>query len=268
MIKRARAATEPALHHITAIAHEAAKTRTRHLILLSGVPGAGKTLVGLQLVHAGWLDDLAVARNGVIPTAPGVYLSGNGPLVEVLQDALRSEGAGGQTFVQGIKPYVRQHTRTGRPVPPEHLIVFDEAQRAHDAQRVAQVHGGEIEKSEPDHLIEFCERIPEWSVLVALIGTGQAIHVGEEGGIPLWVDGFRHATSSNWTIHGSPQHSELFVNCGLRYKASSSLSLDTEIRYHLTPKLHEYVDSLLDAGDVSHARHWQTSCMPATIDYF
>ena len=58
MIKRARAATDPALQYISDIAREAARTRTRHLVLLSGVPGSGKTLVGLQLVHAHWLDDL------------------------------------------------------------------------------------------------------------------------------------------------------------------------------------------------------------------
>jgi hypothetical protein len=87
MIKRARAATDPALQYITAVAHEAARTQTRHLVLLSGVPGSGKTLVGLQLVHAGWIDDLAVDRGSGRPSAPAVYLSGNGPLVEVLQHA-------------------------------------------------------------------------------------------------------------------------------------------------------------------------------------
>ncbi len=78
-IHRARAATEPALAEITKIIHEAARTRTRHLILLTGVPGAGKTLVGLQVVHAHFLDDLAVPRKNGKPTAPAVFLSGNGP---------------------------------------------------------------------------------------------------------------------------------------------------------------------------------------------
>jgi len=72
LIKRARAATEPALAAISAIAHDAAQTQTRRLVLLSGVPGSGKTLVGLQLVHAGWLDDLAVDRGRGKPSAPAV----------------------------------------------------------------------------------------------------------------------------------------------------------------------------------------------------
>ena len=140
MIKRARAATDPALQYISDIAREAARTKSRHLVLLSGVPGSGKTLVGLQLVHAHWIDDLSVPRANGKPSTPAVYLSGNGPLVQVLQDALKDGGGGGKTFVQAIKNYVEHHSRPGRPVPPEHLIVFDEAQRAHDADRVAHVH--------------------------------------------------------------------------------------------------------------------------------
>jgi hypothetical protein len=249
-IKRARAATEPALTYIAEIACSAARTKDRHLILLSGVPGAGKTLVGLQLVHAGWLDALAVPRSGGKPTTPAVYLSGNGPLVEVLQDALSAEGANGKTFVQAIKPYVKHHSRPGRPIPPEHLIVYDEAQRAHDAERVAYVHSSPVHKSEPEHLIEFCERVPDWSVIVALMGTGQAIHAGEEGGIPLWATALASAAKRHdWTVHGPPENAGHFAKLSLPYRKSSTLSLDTEIRYHLTPKLHDFVDALLNEGN-------------------
>ncbi len=68
----------PALDEITRIVHVAAATKSRHLILVTGVPGAGKTLVGLQTVHAKYLDDLAVERSDGKPTAPAVFLSGNG----------------------------------------------------------------------------------------------------------------------------------------------------------------------------------------------
>lgn len=247
MIKRARAATDPALQYISAIAREAARTRTRHLVLMSGVPGSGKTLVGLQLVHAHWLDEIAVPRANGRRTAPAVYLSGNGPLVQVLQHALQDAGGGGRTFVQGIKDYVRQHTRPGRPVPPEHLIVFDEAQRAFDAERVAYVQKTAVDLSEPDHLIEFCERIPEWCVLVALIGSGQAIHVGEEGGVPLWYDALRRSPrAAEWTVHGAPAFAEIFRELGGATRWHPVLNLDTEIRFHLTPRVHQFVGGLLD----------------------
>jgi len=255
MIKRARAATDPALQYISAIAREAAQARTRHLVLLSGVPGSGKTLVGLQLVHAHWLDNLAVPRANGRLASPAVYLSGNGPLVQVLQDALKDAGGGGKTFVQAIKDYVKQHTRPGRPVPPEHLIVFDEAQRAHDAERVAHVHNAAVGMSEPEHLIEFCERIPGWCVLVALIGSGQAIHVGEEGGVPLWYDAVRRsARAADWTVHGAPAFTETFRELPGATRWHPVLSLDTEIRFHLTPRVHQFVAGLLDGQPADNLR--------------
>jgi hypothetical protein len=249
-IKRARASTDPALDCITKIAHDAARTGSRRLVLLSGVPGSGKTLVGLQLVHAGWVDDLAVARSGVKPTAPAVYLSGNAPLVAVLQDALRDAGGGGRTFVQGIKTYVEHHARR-RTVPSEHLIVFDEAQRAHDAERVAKVHKAPITKSEPAHLIDFCQRIPEWCVLVALIGDGQAIHQGEEGGIGLWADALRASVATSpWIVHGPQRLLDAFEGSSGSVVADEALNLDKEIRFHLTPRVHKFVEGLLSNSPI------------------
>ena len=85
-IHRAAVATEPTLDKCSEIIHKTARSKRRSLILISGVPGAGKTLVGLQLAHAKYLDDLSIARaDGTKPTAAAVFLSGNGPLVEVLQ---------------------------------------------------------------------------------------------------------------------------------------------------------------------------------------
>ena len=109
-IHRAHAATDPAVFKIKEIIHKAASERTRRLILLTGVPGAGKTLVGLSTVHAHYLDDLAVPRANGTPTAPAVFLSGNGPLVEVLQYELRGAGGGGKTFVRGVKEYVKRYS--------------------------------------------------------------------------------------------------------------------------------------------------------------
>jgi hypothetical protein len=246
-IERARADTEPALDYIANVSRYAASTKTRHLVLLTGVPGAGKTLVGLQLVHSGWLDEIAVAREKGKPTSPAVYLTGNGPLVDVLQDSLKTEGASGSVFVQAIKKYISSHIKRPGLVPPEHLVVFDEAQRAHDADHHAAVHKlSGTGKSEPENLLEICARIPDWSVIVALVGTGQAIHVGEEGGIPLWAEAIAaQESNAQWHVHGPVGTRSVFEGIASTLEESPLLSLDTEIRFHLAPRLHDFVEGIL-----------------------
>lgn len=243
---RARASTDPAVELITRVTHEAAKTKTRRLILLTGVPGSGKTLVGLRVVHAGFLDDLSVDRERGKPTAPAVFLSGNGPLVEVLQYELKRAGGNGRTFVRGVKNYVEAYTRRPDAVPPEHFLVFDEAQRAWDVDQVAEKHGAAGAKSEPEHFIEFAERIPEWCVVLGLIGSGQEIHKGEEGGIDQWRKAVENSGDPNsWTIHAPPQLTELFGGSKAQARFHPELNLTCEIRYHLTPKIHDLVDGIL-----------------------
>jgi hypothetical protein len=263
-IKRARAATEPAVACITDIARRAAARQTRHLVLLTGVPGSGKTLVGLQLVHAGFLDDLAVprARNSK-PPAPAVFLSGNHPLVLVLQDALKDAGGGGKVFVRDVKDYVRYYSRRSDSIPPEHLLVFDEAQRAWDADHVRRKNNARgasadaesadttaaAARSEPEHFVEFAERIPRWCVIVGLVGSGQEIHAGEEGGLVQWrraLEGCRDPDA--WTVHAPPGVAEVFSGSRVRADWAPALNLDTEIRFHLAPRLHEFVEILLGDG--------------------
>src|SRR5262249_33843320 len=105
---------------------------------------------GLRTVHAHCLDDLAVARADCKPTVPAGFLSGNGPLVEVLQHELRATGGSGKTFVRGVKDYVERYSGTRAVVPPEHVLVFDEAQRAVDADQVAAKHPGEHPSPSPN----------------------------------------------------------------------------------------------------------------------
>jgi len=248
MIKRARAATDPAVARITQIAHEAAATNTRRLVLLTGIPGSGKTLVGLRLVHAGFLDDLAIDRGRGMPSAPAVFLSGNGPLVEVLQDALKDAGGGGKVFVRGVKDYVKQYSRSPDSTPPEHLLIFDEAQRAWDADHVARKHKDQADdpRSEPEHFIDFAERIPRWCVVVGLIGTGQEIHAGEHGGLVQWrraVEGARDPSA--WTVHAPAELEEVFLGGDLATAWEPSLNLDTELRFHAAHHLHEWVERFL-----------------------
>ncbi len=89
--------------------------------------------------------------------------------------------------MRGVKDYVKTYSSRPGLVPPEHVLVFDEAQRAFDADMVAAKHaghaGGRTHRSEPEHFIEFAGRIPEWCVVIGLIGGGQEIHVKEEAGL-------------------------------------------------------------------------------------
>jgi hypothetical protein len=249
---RAAAVTDPAVAEIGRLVHEAARSRQRKLILVTGVPGAGKTLVGLRVVHADYLDDLAIARAEGKPTTPGVFLSGNGPLVQVLQYELRNSGGEGKTFVRGVKEYVKKYSGRRHLIPPEHVLIFDEAQRAWDKDAVAEHHDQPGAKSEPEHFIEFAERIPEWCVVIGLIGTGQEIHKGEEGGLVQWrraIEGC--AKPGGWTVHGAPQALEAFRGSSVSAVASTTLSLDVEIRFHLAKDLHGFVERLLESGEVA-----------------
>ena len=239
---RSVANTDNAVQAAQSIASVACATGTRRLVLLTGVPGAGKTLVGLRLAHMPGLDNLAQGDRGV----PAVFLSGNDPLVKVLQYVLRSAGGNGRTFVRPIREYVKRYAGRRGVIPPEHVIIFDEAQRAHDRERVADVHKIDLSNahSEPEYFVEFAERIPKWSVVVGLVGSGQEIHVGEEGGLGLWADALRRSDQKNeWVVHGPPQMRRFFE--GLPFQASVDLSLDETIRSHFASRLHEFIGRLV-----------------------
>lgn len=247
---RAKAATDPAVDCIQAIAHKAAATKSRHLVLITGVPGSGKTLVGLRVVHARYLDDLAPARKDGKPTVPALFLSGNMPLVNVLQYCLRQAGGGGRAFIRMVPTYLDSLILKPLKVPNENVLVFDEAQRAFSREKVADFHKDwpvDIAKSEPEHCIDICDRMPQWSVMVGLIGTGQEIHVGEEAGLKQWADALLGSEKRNeWTVHAPPGVAGTFSEAGLPVIQEPRLNLETEVRYHQVTELHSFVDSLLD----------------------
>lgn len=255
-IWRARANTDPAVDRIETIIRGAAAHGRRRLILLTGVPGAGKTLVGLRLAHAHYLDDLAVPRaDGRKPTAPAVFLSGNGPLVQVLQYQMKQAGGDGKTFVRDVKGYVQTYSRPGT-APAEHVLIFDEAQRAWDAEMVAAKGHTSSGKSEPEHFVQFAQRIPQWCAIVGLIGTGQEIHLGEEGGLALWRKAVEEShMPGEWEVHGPPQLAELFADSNVPFVASPALALDAEIRFHLAQDVHPFVDALLRGAPQAARQH-------------
>lgn len=258
-IHRAWAATEPAVAEISRIIHEAAATNGRRLVLLTGVPGSGKTLVGLTVAHSRFLDDLAVPREDGKPTAPAVFLSGNGPLVEVLQYELRESGGGGKAFVRNVRDYVKRYSGSRNLVPPEHVLIFDEAQRAFDAEQLQETHKRTANfspgKSEPEQFIEFAERIPGWCVVIGLVGEGQEIHIGEEAGLIQWRHAVEGSSSpGSWQVHCPPAASHLFKGCGVQTLESPALNLDTELRYHRVSDLHVFVESVLQNHDAVEVR--------------
>ena len=168
--------------------------------------------------------------------------------MEVLQYELKGTGGGGKAFVRGVKDYVKQYERSSDSVPPEHILVFDEAQRAYDAAMVAEKHklvpGDRSAKSEPEHFVDFACRVPGWCVIVGLIGGGQEINRGEEAGLIQWAEAIRRSRSpGDWTVYGPPPVTATFT--GVVFQRHSALSLDRSLRSHLASELHRFVADIL-----------------------
>lgn len=240
---RADARTRPTVDYILDTCERAAREHSRHLILVTGAPGSGKTLVGLRAAYAERLDRIAVERKGRKPTAPAVFLSGNQPLVTLLQFILKSSA-----FVRPMKAYLKNFVVDER-TPPHHVLVFDEAQRAFSAAMVAEKQQWDpsMAASEPELLLRLSARVPEWSVVVGLIGTGQEINRGEEEGIAPW----RHAVerrpdAAAWTVHVPPLLQEPFVGGAYRQRIETSLALNFSLRFHLVDQLHRLVGRIVD----------------------
>jgi len=207
------------------------RERSRHLALITGVPGAGKTLVGLQFVyqhHFGADPDV---------TNRAVFLSGNGPLVEVLQHALGRES---RVFVQPMRNFIKEYG-FGTGHPREHVLVFDEAQRAWDMDWVLKKHGHKA--SEPDLLIKAADRLPGWAMLVGLIGEGQEIHTGEEAGLTQWNEALLKSPEQ-WTVHTPPDLRRSFTVAG-PVEVNPLLSLTFSLRTHLASDVQEWLRYLL-----------------------
>ena len=213
---------------------DCAESGGRLLAFVTGVPGAGKTLVGLRLVYE------RAETHG-----HATFLSGNGPLVQVLQDALQS-----RVFVRDLHAFIKTYAlNQRRRIPEEHVVVFDEAQRAWDAKYMHEKKG--IARSEPDLLIEIGNSIEGWSVLVGLVGEGQEIHSGEEAGLDQWRNAVAtHAGTSSWRVHCAPSVAPLFS--GLDVTSHEELNLDVTLRSHRAEDLHQWVRLLLE-GSISLA---------------
>jgi hypothetical protein len=187
-----------------AIARALAQARrggSRVVVFVTGIPGAGKTLCGLN----------AVFRSD----AKAAFLTGNAPLVAVLRAALARDAhdRGGdrkaarekvEGFIQNVHRFLDQHAPSG-PAPPEEVIVFDEAQRAWDAAqatRKSQNRTSKLTTSEPAHALDIMARRADWAGIVALIGNGQEINTGEAG-LAEW--GRAIAAHGGWRAVAAPR---------------------------------------------------------------
>jgi hypothetical protein len=244
---------------ISAIIEKAKAKHEKAICFVTGVPGAGKTLAGLNIT---------TNRMRVSEGEHAVFLSGNGPLVDVLREALARdeyERTGvkksdarrkSKTFIQNIHQF-RDDNLEREAAPIEKVVVFDEAQRAWDKKKTAsfmqqkrdQV---DFDLSEPEFLIQVMDRHDDWCVIVALIGGGQEINTGEAG-LPEWFAALRHSFD-HWHVYYSDeiereeytQDKQLVEHLsGLIVEANPNLHLGVAIRSFRAEKLSEFVHCLI-----------------------
>lgn len=224
---------------ISKIITDSKKNRRKSICFLTGVPGAGKTLVGLNIAnqHTDNKNDLY-----------SVFLSGNGPLVAILREALtrdrvKNEKAKGKKLTKGnamsaVKVFI-QNVHNFRDdclidesqAPLEHVALFDEAQRAWDLQQTSNFMRRKkgrpnFNQSEPEFLISCLNRHKDWAVIVCLVGGGQEINVGESG-ITEWLESLNRSFK-DWDVHIS---SHLFDSEYSAGKALETLKARENVSY-------------------------------------
>jgi len=181
--------------------------KKKSICFVTGVPGAGKTLAGLNI---------ATSRVRMHEQEHAVFLSGNGPLVDVMRVALsrdqsKREGITKKdayrkvsSFIQNIHHFRDEYLRDSK-APNEKVVIFDEAQRAWNkakASNFMKKRGNEdFDISEPDFLIGVMDRHIDWCVVICLIGGGQEINTGEAG-LAEWVK-VMGGTYKDWDVYMS-----------------------------------------------------------------
>ena len=250
---------------IEELVDEARTTSSKLICFVTGVPGAGKTLVGLNV---------ATQRRQEDSPTHAVFLSGNGPLVAVLQEALirdevsRRRVAGGrvrkgvvgksvQSFIQNVHHF-RDEALVDAAPPPEHVAIFDEAQRAWNLKQTANFmkrrkHRPNFDRSEPEFLLEYMDRHRDWAVIVCLVGGGQEINTGEAG-IGAWIEAVERRCP-HWTVYISPQLGDAeyqaaqalaAVGSPVRSRQDPDLHLSVSLRSFRAERLSDFVKALLD----------------------
>jgi hypothetical protein len=209
---------------ISEIIEKARATPFKAICFVTGVPGAGKTLVGLNI---------ATQRRDERDELYSVFLSGNGPLVSILCEALardrvrRDKEAGKKTtkgrvlsevkaFVQNVHHF-RDECIVDQSPPIEHVALFDEAQRAWNLEQTASFmrrkkNHPNFNQSEPEFLISCLDRHDDWAVVVCLVGGGQEINTGEAG-ISEWMNALNRSFP-DWRLYISSRLSDSEYSAG------------------------------------------------------
>ena len=185
--------------------------REKAICFVTGVPGAGKTLVGLNVA----------TKHAQAGATHSVFLSGNGPLVSVLREALARDQVRRhverrlerltkssalshvKAFIQNVHHFRDEYLNDER-APVDHVAVFDEAQRAWDLRQTAAFMQRKKNRpgftmSEPEFLISCLDRHQDWAVIVCLVGGGQEINTGEAG-LRGWLEAIERKFP-NWQVH-------------------------------------------------------------------
>ncbi len=199
-------------HRLETLIASAITNRKKLICFVTGVPGAGKTLVGLNVA--------TTHRPDTDKSTHATFLSGNGPLVQVLREALSRDKferhliAGERLYKGRIRTEVsaviqnvhhfRDEALIDDAPPSDHVVIFDEAQRAWNLEQTAKFMRNKrgqpgFSQSEPEFLISYLDRHEDWAVIVCLVGGGQEINTGEAG-IQAWLHAVSHSFP-HWQVH-------------------------------------------------------------------
>ena len=264
---------------IDKIINDAKIKKEKVICFITGVPGAGKTLVGLNVATKHIDKDSG---------ATSVFLSGNGPLVSILREALtrdrlEHEKALGQKvkkkdiesrvklFIQNVHNFRDEYLKNDTSAPIDHVAIFDEAQRAWDKVQTANFMKrrkgiSNFDISEPQFLISCLDRHKDWAVIVCLVGGGQEINMGEAG-IQEWMHSISRAFT-DWKVYLSNNltDSEYSLSDSLTaIKAEniirdSNLHLSISMRSYRAENLSKLVKCILDLEVDKAQIYYQEVC--------
>lgn len=231
-----------------------AKTRSNNgkaICFITGVPGAGKTLAGLNFA-SNWHNENESEH--------AIFLSGNGPLVEILREALARDKVQNakengsklikstvisevKSFIQNIHHFRDDALEKSEP-PIEKVVIFDEAQRAWTREQTSAFMKtkkgiSSFNQSEPEFLIGVMDRHQSWATIICLVGGGQEINTGEAG-LREWFDSLERSFP-NWNIYISGRLNDLEYTQGMALFDSSIASrIFTNDDLHLAVSLRSF----------------------------